>query len=67
MRRSPVGPQHDIGVEDRDERIEVAAVRRGEEGVDYFPLAGDIGVGGFWRTGRWPGNGSWIRANPASG
>jgi len=26
--RSPVGPQHDVGVEDRDERVEVAVVRR---------------------------------------
>ncbi len=46
MRRTPVGPQHDIWVEDRDERIEVAMVRRGEERVDHLPLPGEVGVGG---------------------
>ena len=42
-RRRAVGSQHDVWVEDR---VEVAVVPRGEEGVDYFPLAGEIGAGG---------------------
>src|SRR5262249_34453028 len=41
----PVRSQHDIWIEHRDERAEVAAARRGVEGVDYFPLTPDIGVG----------------------
>ena len=39
-----VGPQHDVGVEHGDERLEVALARRGEEGVDDLPLGGQVGV-----------------------
>jgi hypothetical protein len=28
-------------------QVEIAALRRGEEGVDHLPLAGDIGVPGL--------------------
>ena len=39
-----VGPQHDIGIEERDEGVEVAPTRRSEEGVDDLALAGEVGV-----------------------
>jgi hypothetical protein len=39
-----VGSEHDFRVEHRDERVEVAAARGSEEGVDDFSLAGEIGV-----------------------
>jgi hypothetical protein len=45
IRRAPIGSQHDVRVEDRDEGIEVTVVRYGEEGIDYCPLAADIEVG----------------------
>ena len=44
-----------MGIEDRDQRIEVAAVRRSEERLDDFPLAADVGSGAgasFPRTRR---------------
>ena len=40
-----VGSQHDVRVEHRDQRLEVAVAGGGEEGVDDFALAGEIGVG----------------------
>ena len=39
-----VGPEHDIGGEHRDERLEVAAARRGQERVHDLPLFGERGV-----------------------
>jgi hypothetical protein len=47
VRLSSVDSHHDVWVEDRDERMEVTVLRRGEEGVDHFSLAGDIGVWGL--------------------
>ena len=40
-----VGSQHDVGVEQRDEGVEVAPARCQEEGVDHVSLTGEIGVG----------------------
>jgi hypothetical protein len=42
-----VDPQHDAGVEQRDERVEVALASRGEKGVDGLSLAGEVGGGGY--------------------
>ena len=39
-----VGSQHDVRVEHREQRVEVAAAGGGEEGVDDVSLAGEIGV-----------------------
>jgi hypothetical protein len=39
-----VGPEHDIRVKQREERAQVAAARGGQEGVDHFPLASDVGI-----------------------
>lgn len=44
-RGAAVGSQHDVGIECGVERVEVTTARRGEEGVDHLPLAGEIGVG----------------------
>src|SRR5215212_1510691 len=44
-RGSGVCPEHDFRIEHREERVEVAAARGGEEGVDDLPLAAEIGVG----------------------
>jgi hypothetical protein len=38
-------PQHHVRVEQRDKRVEGAAARGGEEGIDNFAPAGQIGVG----------------------
>ncbi len=40
-----VGSQHDVRVEHRNECIEVATARRGEEGIDDLPLARAVTVG----------------------
>ncbi len=40
-----VGAHHHIGVEDGEERLEVAVTRRGQEGVDHLPLALHVDVG----------------------
>jgi hypothetical protein len=48
--------EHDVWVQDRDERAEVALAERGEEGVGGLPLAGEVGVA----CGRYP-------AHPAAG
>jgi hypothetical protein len=40
-----VGSEHDVWVEDREKRIEVAAARGGEKSVDNSSLAGEIRVG----------------------
>src|SRR5262249_59516983 len=45
-RGSAVGPENDVRVEYRDQRVEVAGARRGQEGIDNLSLAGEIGVGG---------------------
>ena len=44
-RDATVGAQHDIGIEHRDERVEVALAGSGEEGVDHLSLTGEVGVG----------------------
>ena len=62
MRRPPVGPQHDIRVEDGDERGQVAVARRGEEGIDHFALAADIGIRGVNLGSSDPGAGPGWRA-----
>ena len=43
--RPTVGPQHDVGVEDGDQSLEVAVTRRREERVDDLALPGEVGVG----------------------
>ena len=43
--RPAVGPRHDVRIEHRDERLEVAIARGGEEGVDDPSLSGEVGVG----------------------
>ena len=40
-----VGADYDIGVEDGEERLEVAVTRRSHEGVDHLPLALHVDVG----------------------
>lgn len=40
-----IGPEHGIGIEQREQRAEVAIARGREECVDDIPLAGEIGVG----------------------
>ena len=40
-----VGSQHDVGIEQRDEGVEVAPARGREEGVDHLSLTSEIGVG----------------------
>jgi hypothetical protein len=40
-----VGSQHDVGMEDRQESIEIAFVGRLEERVDDLALTGQVGVG----------------------
>ena len=42
--------EHDVRVEHRQQRGEVTAARGGEEGVDDFSLAGEIGVGNRGRS-----------------
>src|SRR6266545_3825113 len=44
-RGTEIGSEHDVRVEHRDQRVEVAVARGGEEGVDDRPLAGGVGVG----------------------
>jgi hypothetical protein len=36
--------EHDVGVEHREERVEVTLARRGEEGVDDLSLAAEVGL-----------------------
>ena len=43
--RAAVGPQHDVRVEHREQRLEVAVARGGEERVDDLALAREVGVG----------------------
>ena len=43
--RAAVGAQHDIRMQHRDERVEVAVARRREERVDDLALAGRVAVG----------------------
>jgi len=45
-----VGSEHDVRVEHCNKRVEVAVSRGGEEGVENFPLAGEIGVGNLGRS-----------------
>ena len=45
-----VGPEHDVGMEHGEQRVEVAVARGGQEGVDDFPLAGAIRAGSRGRT-----------------
>src|SRR5215204_5504680 len=45
-----VGSEHDVWVEHRNQRVEVAAARGSEEGVNDFSLAGEIGVGNIGRS-----------------
>ena len=40
-----VGPDHDVGVEHGEQGLEVAVARGGQEGVDHFALALEVGVG----------------------
>ena len=44
-RRTAVGPQHDVGVEHREEPVEVAVARGREERVDELPLLGEVRFG----------------------
>ena len=39
-----IGPEHDIGVEHGDQRVEVTLARGGDEGVDDLPLGAEVGV-----------------------
>jgi len=41
---APVGAQHDIGIEQRNEGIEITAARSREEGIDHVSLTSEIGV-----------------------
>ena len=43
--RALVGSHHHVGVEDGEERLEVAVARRGQERVDHFALALHVDVG----------------------
>jgi hypothetical protein len=43
--RRAVGPEHDVRVEHREQCLEVTAARRGHEGLDDLPLAGEIRLG----------------------
>ena len=43
--RPSVSAEHDVGVEQPDEPLEVAEPGGGEEGVDHLALAGPIGIG----------------------
>jgi hypothetical protein len=45
MHGTEVGSEDHVWVEHRHKRVEVAAARGGEEGVDDFSLAGQICVG----------------------
>jgi len=45
-----VGSRHDVWVDHRDKRVEVAASRGGEEGVDGLSLTDQIGVGNRGRS-----------------
>ena len=40
-----VGSEHDVRVEQRDERVEVATAGRRKERLDDLSLAGEIGIG----------------------
>ena len=62
-----VGAEHDVRVEHREQRVEVAAARGGEEGVDDLPLAGEIGVGHRWPRPAPGGARGWRAAGPRSG
>ena len=44
--RGGVGTDHDVGIEDAQERLEVAGLGRGDEGIDDLPLAGERHVRG---------------------
>jgi len=44
-RRRAIGTQHDVRIEQRYQRIEVAAARRGKERCDDLALADEIGIG----------------------
>src|SRR5262245_18552175 len=39
-----IGPDHDIWVEDREQRLEITVARSGEKGLDHFSLACAIGI-----------------------
>src|ERR687891_2718809 len=47
--RAAVRSEHDIGVENGDERVEVALLRGRLESLDDPPLGGQVGV---WNRGR---------------
>ncbi len=40
-----VGDEHHVGVEQRDQGVELTVARRGEEGIDDLSLTGGVGVG----------------------
>ena len=48
--RSPIGSEHDVWVEDRDQGPEVALAGGGEEGVDDLSLAAEVGVREWGRS-----------------
>src|SRR5262249_17488539 len=39
-----IGPDHDIRVEDREQRLKITVARSGEKGLDHFSLARAIGI-----------------------
>jgi hypothetical protein len=45
LAQTGIDPELDLGSEHRDECVEVAIARRGEEGVDDLPLSHEIRVG----------------------
>jgi len=45
-----IGPKHDVGAQRRQQRIEVAVARGGQESIDDPPLARAMGVGGRGRA-----------------
>lgn len=45
-----VGPEHDLGIEQRNQRVEVTFARGSQEGSDHLALAGGIGAGNRRRS-----------------
>jgi hypothetical protein len=43
--RAAVDPEDDLGIENCEKGVEVAAVRGGQEGVANFPLTCEIDIG----------------------
>ena len=44
MHRCVVGSNDDVWVEQREQRVEIALARGGQEGIDNFSLTGEVGV-----------------------